>query len=316
MANEDPDLAAAIARAIKAVDRDFIFVVMPGLACERAGEAAGLKLAREIYADRAYAENGNLVSRKLEGAVIHDADLAAERVLRMVESNEIVTVGGRRIPRSDRHGLRPRRHTGRRRHGAARPRPPGRCRRHHPADGGGIGWPLNSAPDVARMKRDLATLVGIDTQNPPGREIEAAKFLHGLLAAEGFDVSLSEYEPGRANVVARLENGGGKVFAFNTHMDVVPVGEGWSSDPFKLREAEGRLYGRGACDCKGPLAAMVEAMRMLAAERQSWSGTLLGVFVGDEEVGERRRKGLWRLAAAHRLRGGRRADLERDRDGA
>ena len=176
--------------------------------------------------------------------------------------------------------------------------------------------PLNSVPDVARMKRDLATLVGIDTQNPPGREMEAAKFLHGLLAAEGFDVSLSEYQPGRANVVARLENGGGKVFAFNTHMDVVPVGEGWSSDPFKLREAEGRLYGRGACDCKGPLAAMVEAMRMLAAERQSWSGTLLGVFVGDEEVGERRRKGLWRLAAAHRLRGGRRADLERHRDGA
>ena len=143
----------------------------------------------------------------------------------------------------------------------------------------------STSPDVGRMKRDLAALVGIDTQNPPGGEMAAAAYLRDLLAAEGFDVSLSEYEPGRANVVARLENGGGKVFAFNTHMDVVPVGEGWSSDPLKLREADGRLYGRGACDCKGPLAAMLEAMRMLAAERQSWSGTLLGVFVGDEEVG-------------------------------
>jgi acetylornithine deacetylase/succinyl-diaminopimelate desuccinylase family protein len=134
------------------------------------------------------------------------------------------------------------------------------------------------------MKRDLENLVAIDTQNPPGREIEAAALVRDLLAAEGFDASLSEYKPGRANVVARLENGTGPVFAFNTHMDVVPAGEGWSSDPLKLREADGRLYGRGACDCKGPLAAMIEAMRMLAADRTAWSGTLLGVFVGDEEI--------------------------------
>ena len=81
-----------------------------------------------------------------------------------------------------------------------------------------------------------------------------------------------------------MENGAGPVFAFNTHMDVVPVGEGWSSDPFSLKEADGKLYGRGACDCKGPLASMLEAMRMLAADRAAWSGTLLGVFVADEEI--------------------------------
>lgn len=98
MCNEDADLAAAVGRAIKAVDRDLIFVVMPGLETERAGKALGLRMAREIYADREYADNGNLVSRKLEGAVIRDADLAAERVLRMVEADEIVTVTGKRIP--------------------------------------------------------------------------------------------------------------------------------------------------------------------------------------------------------------------------
>jgi acetylornithine deacetylase/succinyl-diaminopimelate desuccinylase len=134
------------------------------------------------------------------------------------------------------------------------------------------------------MKRELADLVAIDTQNPPGDEARAAQFLRGLLTTEGFEVALQEYKPARINVVARLENGAGRVFAFNTHMDVVPVGDGWSSDPFVLKEMDGRLYGRGACDCKGPLAAMLEAMRMLAAERAAWSGTLLGVFVADEEI--------------------------------
>jgi acetylornithine deacetylase/succinyl-diaminopimelate desuccinylase len=143
---------------------------------------------------------------------------------------------------------------------------------------------MSLSPDVARMKRELADLVAIDTQNPPGDEARAAQFLRGLLITEGFEVALQEYKPARINVVARLENGAGPVFAFNTHMDVVPVGEGWSSDPFVLKEINGRLYGRGACDCKGPLAAMLEAMRMLAADRAAWSGTLLGVFVADEEI--------------------------------
>lgn len=143
---------------------------------------------------------------------------------------------------------------------------------------------MSSSPDVGRMKRELADLVAIDTQNPPGNEARAAQYLQNLLTVEGFDVSRQEYKPDRINVIARLENGAGPVFAFNTHMDVVPVGDGWSSDPFALKEMGGRLYGRGACDCKGPLAAMLEAMRMLAADRAAWSGTLLGVFVADEEI--------------------------------
>jgi len=98
MAAESRELAEAVARAIYRVDRDLIFVVMPGMETERAGDRAGLRLAREIYADRAYADNGNLVSRKHEGAVLHDADAAAERVLRMVQEQAITTVSGRRIP--------------------------------------------------------------------------------------------------------------------------------------------------------------------------------------------------------------------------
>jgi 5-oxoprolinase (ATP-hydrolysing) subunit A len=98
MANEDIDLARAVARAIKAVDPNYIFVVMPGLATERAGEELGLKVACEIYADRAYADNGNLASRKLPGAVLHDAEAAAARVVKIVETGHVTSIGGKRIP--------------------------------------------------------------------------------------------------------------------------------------------------------------------------------------------------------------------------
>jgi acetylornithine deacetylase len=138
--------------------------------------------------------------------------------------------------------------------------------------------------DSARMKKDLATLVAINTENPPGHEREAAECLEGWLLTAGFDLSFSEYAPGRTNVIAVLNNGPGPCFAFNTHLDTVPAGSGWASDPFTLTERDGRLYGRGACDAKGPLVAMVEALRLLAANRQQWSGTLMGVFTADEEV--------------------------------
>jgi acetylornithine deacetylase/succinyl-diaminopimelate desuccinylase family protein len=140
--------------------------------------------------------------------------------------------------------------------------------------------------DTALVER-LARLVGFDTQNPPGREADCAEFVAAELAAIGCAVERDTYEPGRVNVVGRIENGPGPVFAFNTHMDVVPAGEGWSGDPFTLRQKGDRLIGRGACDAKGSLAAMIEAMAMLAAEPRPWSGTLLAVFVADEEVASR-----------------------------
>ncbi|WP_413735980.1 LamB/YcsF family protein [Sodalis sp. RH21] len=97
MAAEDAGLAMAVARAIYAVDRDLLMVVMPGMETEKAGEKMGLRLVREIYADRAYADNGNLVSRKLPGAVLHDPEQAATRIMRMLESQAIITLGGKRL---------------------------------------------------------------------------------------------------------------------------------------------------------------------------------------------------------------------------
>lgn len=131
----------------------------------------------------------------------------------------------------------------------------------------------------------LERLVAINTENPPGREVEAADLLRSELAGNGFNVTLDEFATGRANVSLRIENGPGPAFAFNSHIDVVPAGDGWTQDPLKLTERGGRLHGRGSCDAKGCIAAMVEAIRMLDHSRGGWSGTLLGLFVADEEIG-------------------------------
>jgi acetylornithine deacetylase len=133
----------------------------------------------------------------------------------------------------------------------------------------------------------LGRLVAVNTENPPGRESEAGELVRGVLADLGCRSEAIEFSPGRVNVVAVLENGPGPIFAFNTHIDTVPAGDGWTSDPFALRERGTSLYGRGACDAKGPLVSMLEAIRRLIEDRGRWSGTLLGVFVADEEASSR-----------------------------
>ena len=143
---------------------------------------------------------------------------------------------------------------------------------------------MHEPPDRGRMVTLLERLVGFNTENPPGREVEAVAFLADELKDAGFTVETMEIESGRANVVARFSNGPGPTFAFNSHVDVVPAGDGWSRDPFRLAESGGSLFGRGACDAKGPIVAMIEALRGLTAARDAWRGTLLAVFVADEEV--------------------------------
>ncbi len=152
--------------------------------------------------------------------------------------------------------------------------------------------------DEAGIKTRLEQLVAFDTQNPPGRELEAAQFILADLQAMGCRAEAVDIMPGRTNVVGIFENGPGPTFAFNTHIDVVPVGTGWSSDPLRLREEAGLLYGRGSCDAKGPLTAMLEAMRHLIAARDGWSGTLMGIFVADEEASSQGAKAYVKTAPA------------------
>jgi len=98
MANEDEDLALAIARAVKGVDASLINVCMPGLLMEKASEKIGVPVAREFFADRTYEDNGTLTSRKKPGSVLHDAEEAAERVLRALQNRAVTTTSGKRIP--------------------------------------------------------------------------------------------------------------------------------------------------------------------------------------------------------------------------
>jgi UPF0271 protein len=94
----DDGLAQAVIDAVRAIDPKLILVVMPGGAIERLGEKAGLRLAREVFADRAYDDAGMLVSRKLPGAMIHDPKIAAANVLRMVTEGAAISNTGKRVP--------------------------------------------------------------------------------------------------------------------------------------------------------------------------------------------------------------------------
>lgn len=93
-AAKDPVLASAIADAVAEVDRDLIFVALAGSQLVLAGEKAGLRVASEAFADRAYLPDGNLVPRGRPGAVIKSATEVAERVARMVTDGTVQAIDG------------------------------------------------------------------------------------------------------------------------------------------------------------------------------------------------------------------------------
>lgn len=92
------DYAMAIARALKVVDRDLIYVALAGSEMERAGRRLGLRVAREGFCDREYDDDGNLTSRKIPGSVIKDPQVAARQVVEMVVNGKIVSRNGKMIP--------------------------------------------------------------------------------------------------------------------------------------------------------------------------------------------------------------------------
>jgi 5-oxoprolinase (ATP-hydrolysing) subunit A len=94
MACKERSLADAIARAVAAFDRSLILFGLPNSELVRAGAAAGLTVAAEVFADRAYERDGSLTSRNKPGSVIHDEDAVAERAVRMVKQREVVAVDG------------------------------------------------------------------------------------------------------------------------------------------------------------------------------------------------------------------------------
>jgi UPF0271 protein len=97
VACEDLTTARAIAAAIKAVDRNLVFVVLANSLLVQAGEAANLSMVHEVFADRAYEDDGSLVSRRKPGSLLHDAKEIAQRVVRMVQDGAVISVTGKVI---------------------------------------------------------------------------------------------------------------------------------------------------------------------------------------------------------------------------
>ena len=115
-------LADAIARAVAAFDRSLILFGLPDSELLQAGERAGLTVAAEVFADRAYEPDGSLASRRKPGSVIHDADAVVARAVRMVRDREVVATDGSVDSPPRRHDVSPRRHAGRGRARAAESR--------------------------------------------------------------------------------------------------------------------------------------------------------------------------------------------------
>lgn len=98
MAGKDYALSRAICEAIYAYDKELIVMALSGGELVHAAEDMGLKVAREVFADRAYEEDGSLVNRRKEGAMITDEDVAIARVVRMIKEQKVTAITGKDIP--------------------------------------------------------------------------------------------------------------------------------------------------------------------------------------------------------------------------
>jgi acetylornithine deacetylase/succinyl-diaminopimelate desuccinylase-like protein len=133
----------------------------------------------------------------------------------------------------------------------------------------------------------LQELIRLDTTNPPGNETLAAELLCGYLEAAGAECTLHARVPDRANLVARIRGrGDGPSLALLSHTDVVLAdAREWVREPFGGELVDDEVWGRGALDMKGEVAASAVALATLAREGWRGSGDLIFIAAADEEVG-------------------------------
>ena len=133
----------------------------------------------------------------------------------------------------------------------------------------------------------LSRYIQIDTTNPPGNEMRAAKFLKEIFDREGIEARIIESAPGRASVYARLRGDESrKALVLLNHMDVVPAdAKQWKEPPFSGSIKDGQIWGRGAIDNKG--GGVMQLMTLLTLKRQKAPLKSDVIFVGtaDEEAG-------------------------------
>ncbi len=134
----------------------------------------------------------------------------------------------------------------------------------------------------------LQRLLHLNTENPPGNEGPAARLLAEYLRPLGFETEYHEPAPERGSLVARLcGTGGGRTLVMNGHLDIGPIGTGWTRDPLGGEVEDGRIYGRGVSDMKSGVAAMVSAARAVALSGVPRRGDLILMPTADESSGGR-----------------------------
>ena len=133
----------------------------------------------------------------------------------------------------------------------------------------------------------LCDLIRINTTNPPGNEIEAAKYLAGTLEKEGFKCELFESTPGRGSIITRLKGTGEKPsLLLLSHLDVVAANpKEWSVDPFEGVVKNGFVWGRGALDMKSMTTMEVMVMKLLKRNNVKLEGDVILAATADEEKG-------------------------------
>jgi acetylornithine deacetylase/succinyl-diaminopimelate desuccinylase-like protein len=136
----------------------------------------------------------------------------------------------------------------------------------------------------------LQSLIRINTSNPPGNELVAAKYIAGILAQEGIHADIIESTPGRGFLVARLSASSvpdpSRALLLMAHLDVVGVDKSkWTVDPFGAVMKDGYLYGRGAVDDKGMLAANLAVFIALKRSGAHLNRDVIFLTEGDEEAG-------------------------------
>ena len=149
--------------------------------------------------------------------------------------------------------------------------------------------------------RLLQELIRLDTVNPPGNETSAAELLRAYLEENGVACELYARDPARANLVARIPGAAdGPRLLLLSHTDTVLADPAeWTVDPWSGELRDGCVWGRGALDMKGQVAASAVAIASLAREGFRPAGDLLFAATADEEVGEGEYQGLRWLCEEH-----------------
>ena len=133
----------------------------------------------------------------------------------------------------------------------------------------------------------LQDLIRLDTTNPPGNEILCANTIADVLRGEGLEPEISESDPGRANVTARLTGGDEPPLMLLGHTDVVAVEpEKWTYPPFSGALVNGVIWGRGALDMKNMVAAELMVFLLLKRERIALDRDVIFAATADEEAGK------------------------------